>query len=235
MHFSFISYFIIWHQWPQPWNSSDAGLDCWHVKKSSSCEKADTEPERTRGGEYLEAGQQSCLWLVGCGHCVLSWVKSALSPWWWLWSVQVVRWGMVVLAPTALAVGGFSLQCPCPCSFSVDGDSLKFLTEQGSSHHPGPAEGLGSCTEQLCPTTWQDAQMWSCSMIPGTHNPLSQWFMFSLCIVMGTDWKDFGCWHIKLHNLHFLVEEKAKENALNSLSVGSRNVVQGSVITWGMS
>lgn len=32
-------------------------------------------------------------------------------------------------------------------------------------------------------------------------------------------------------NLHFLVEVKAKENALNSLCVEFRNVVQGSVIT----
>lgn len=71
----------------------------------------------------------------------------------------VVRWGMLCLS--------LWVSLECPCSFSVDGDSFKFLTEQGSSHHPGPAEGLGSCTEQLCPT-WHQGR---CTNVELFHHP----------------------------------------------------------------
>lgn len=74
---------------------------------------------------------------------------------------------MVVLAPTALAVGEFSVECPCP-SFSVDGVPSSAITEFPS---PGPAEGLGSCPEQLCPTTWQQER---CTNVQLFRDPWNQ-------------------------------------------------------------
>lgn len=191
------------------------------------------------GGEYLAAVLP--LWPGGCGHCVLSWALNQLSA---LGggSVQCkCSWSSRdeirkdCLAPTALLQESF-LGVSLSCSFSVGGGSLGCSYRAGELPSPRDSWGLGSCTEQLLPTTYnrKEAQMWSCSIICATNNPVPQWFMFSLCILMVTGQKDFGCWQIKLHNLHFLVEVKAKENALNSLSVESRSVVQGSVITWGM-
>lgn len=173
---------------------------------------------------YQGVGQQSCLCeLVSCGHCVLPWGLNQLGVLaggsveckWCCSSRDEIR---DVVLPPQLWLAEFSLECSCPPSFSVDGASWKCNSRAG---------------ELLL---WQQER---CTNVELFHVEPIICFLNDLCLLLFASWRQqvgkiFGCWHIKLHNLHFLVEEKAKENALKSLCVESRNVVQGSVITWGM-
>lgn len=107
--------------------------------------------------------------------CAVLGFKSALSPWWWLsWSSRD-EMRRDCLAPTALLQESF-LGVSLSCSFSVGGGSLGCSYRAGELPSPRDSWGLGSCTEQLLPTTYNR----KCGAVPssGTNNPVPQWFMF---------------------------------------------------------
>lgn len=170
--------------------------------------------------------------LVGCGHCVLCWAWNQLS----------------VLAGASAQCRCDDMRNGCACPHSSACVRVFLGVSQSSQLQCGwlflkvqfQSRGVPITQGQLHTAALSHhlatGKMHKCGAVPWSLESITQFLncLFSLCILMGRGWKDFGCWHIKLHNLHFLVEVKAKENALNSVSVEPRNAVQGSVISWGM-
>lgn len=110
-----------------------------------------------------------------------------------------------------------------------------FLKVQFQSRGVPISQGqLRECTEQLCPTPWQQERCTNVELFHDLWNQQSNFpiiYVFSLHLDGNRLERFWVLTYQTALNLHFLVEVKAKENALNSLCVESRNVVQGSVIT----